>query len=292
MGLKPVELDGRDRAEVEPVDVHGVQQRPAKLRLVRDGRADQRRADAVEHLLFGALHHGHEGEHIFFLRNRGIGCLAVNDRGQQIVAAFFLDQPALIPVFGAVIRHTRGLEVRVDRGGDGTGHAGNREGRKSGVRVIGRQRLDRSQTFRQGVGDFAAVPADPDSRAADAAPAAVDENAVEHQAEVLFPLVHAVVAEQDLGETRPVRLHPRVAPIALDRRAAAKDQTARAAVENGGADVAFTRVYRYCFARNAGLKKGFCHPVGRPGLLRPGFQHEPDLQRNDRQPERVNAGRI
>src|SRR5213078_842336 len=54
-GAEPVELDGRDRAEVEPVDVHGVQQRPAKLRLVRDGRADQRRADAVEHLLFGAL---------------------------------------------------------------------------------------------------------------------------------------------------------------------------------------------------------------------------------------------
>ena len=48
--LQPVELDGGDRADVEPVDVDGVGQLRLPLLVLGDRRADQRRADLREHL--------------------------------------------------------------------------------------------------------------------------------------------------------------------------------------------------------------------------------------------------
>ena len=43
---------------------------------------------------------------------------------------------------------------------------------------------------------------------------------------------------------------------------------------------------------NPRLEERLGHPVRRPGLLRPRLEHEPDLHRDNRQPERVHARRI
>ncbi len=81
-----------------------------------------------------------------------------------------------------------------------------------------------------GLGDLLGVPRRPDARAVDAAAAAVDEDAVDHDVEVLLPLIDLVVAEEDLAEAGAVRLHARVALVLLDGGGAAEDQAARAAV--------------------------------------------------------------
>ena len=74
-------------------------------------------------------------------------------------------------------------------------------------------------------------------------------------------LIDLIVAEQDLGEARPVRLDARIAAVAIDGRRAAEDQAAVAAVEHGGADIAFARIDRNRLARNAGLEERFA-PCG------------------------------
>ena len=129
----------------------------------------------------------------------------------------------------------------------------------------------------------------PDAGAVDAAAAAVDEDAVGHDVEVLLPLIDLVVAEEDLAEAGAVRLHARVALVLLDGRGAAEDQAARAVLQHRGADVAEAGVDGDGLLRNAGLDERAGHAIGRPRLLRAGLEHEADLHRNDRQPERVNA---
>src|SRR5678815_4571126 len=63
--LEPVQLDRRDRPDVQPVDVHRVDQRPLELRVAGHGAGDQRRADLFQHLFLRAFHDGREGEHVF-----------------------------------------------------------------------------------------------------------------------------------------------------------------------------------------------------------------------------------
>src|SRR5713101_602996 len=53
--LQPVQLRGRHRPEVEPIDVHGVDETAAKRGVAGDGAAHQRRADRVQHLRLRAL---------------------------------------------------------------------------------------------------------------------------------------------------------------------------------------------------------------------------------------------
>ena len=83
-----------------------------------------------------------------------------------------------------------------------------------------------------------------------------------------------------------------VAAIAIDRRRAAEDERALAVIEHGRPDVAAAGINRDRFARDARLKERFGHAVRRPRLLRAGLEHEPDLHRDDRQPERMHAGRV
>ena len=64
------------------------------------------------------------------------------------------------------------------------------------------------------------------------------KHAVDHDVEVLLPVIDLVVAEQDLAEAGAVRLHARVALVLLDRGGAAEDQAARAVLQHGRADVA------------------------------------------------------
>src|SRR4051794_32559725 len=61
MRLQPVELDRRDRSDVQPVDVRRVDQRSLELLVFRYRRANQRRPNLFKHLLLGALDDGAEG---------------------------------------------------------------------------------------------------------------------------------------------------------------------------------------------------------------------------------------
>src|SRR6202790_1315557 len=85
--LEPVELDGRNRTEIQSIDVNRVHQCAAELGPARDRAAHERRADPFEHLRFGAVHDRDEREHVFLLGDRGLRRVAVNDGRQQIFGA-------------------------------------------------------------------------------------------------------------------------------------------------------------------------------------------------------------
>src|SRR5262245_20999712 len=136
------------------------------------------------------------------------------------------------------------------------------------------------------------MPADPDSRTADAASSAVGVHAVKDQIEVSLPVVDAVVSQNDLGEAWAVGLHPGIAPVAVDGRRAPKNKVAFAAVEHGCTHVSFSRINGDRLAGNSGLKESRGHAIGGPWLLRSGLKDQSDLKRDDGQPESVHSGRI
>src|SRR5437870_13388146 len=102
------------------------------------------------------------------------------------------------------LRDARCLHVDVNRLRNGIGHAWNREGGKGGVRMIGWERAHRREPLGHRVGDFARVPACPDARAVDAPATAVGEHAVDHQVEMLLPLIDLLVTEQNLRDSGTV----------------------------------------------------------------------------------------
>src|SRR5439155_10637192 len=91
MGLQPVQLDRRHGTEIQAVDVNGVEETPPELRVARDGAAYQRGPDRLQHLRLGALYDRREGKHVFFLRDRGVWRVAVDDGRQQVVGSPLLD---------------------------------------------------------------------------------------------------------------------------------------------------------------------------------------------------------
>src|SRR5688572_17400215 len=125
-----------------------------------------------------------------------------------------------------------------------------------------------------------------------AAPAAVQEHAVDHDIEIALPLIHLIVPEQNLRKARTMRLNARITTIALHCGAAAEDQAASAMLEHGRADVGLPRIHGDGRTRNPCLEERFRHAERGPRLLWAWLEHEPNLQRDDRQPERVHARRI
>src|SRR5688500_2116218 len=116
--------------------------------------------------------------------------------------------------------------------------------------MLGRQRPYGREPLRECVGDLARVTAGPDPRAVDAAPAAVDEHAVDHHVEVLLPPIDLVVAKQDLRKAGAMCLHAGIPAIPIDRRLAAEDEAAREVLEDRGAAIRLSWIYRDGFARN------------------------------------------
>src|SRR5262245_22606609 len=94
------------------------------------------------------------------------------------------------------------------------------------------------QPSRDRVCNLTRVATCPNAGAIDAAAAAVDENALHHHVEIILPVVHLVVAEKDLGKSRPVSLHAWIAAVSIDSGRSAEDQTAIAAIQHGRADIA------------------------------------------------------
>ena len=88
---------------------------------LRDHRADQRRADALEHFRLRALNDRREREHVLLLGDRRFRRRRVNDRRPQVAGPLLLDQPRAV-LFGDV-RHARRLQVLLDLLPHGGAHA-------------------------------------------------------------------------------------------------------------------------------------------------------------------------
>ena len=292
MGLQPVQLDRRHGTEIQAVDVNGVDETPPELRVARDGAAYQRGPDRLQHLRLGALHDRREGKHVFFLRDRGVWRVAVDDGRQQVVGSPFLDDARDVSMLRGDIDHAGRLKIGVDRLRDGVRRARHGERGQARFGVVWRQGAHTGELVGQGLGDFARVPTRPNSGAVDTAPSAVQENAVDHHVQELFPPIDLIVPQQDLREPGTVRLHRRVAAVPLNRRRAAEDEIPAAALQHRRADIASAGVHRNRLARNARLSEGFGHPIRRPRFLRPRLQHKADLQRDDRQPQCMHARRV
>src|SRR5205807_2351652 len=97
---------------------------------------------------------------------------------------------------------------------------------------------DRTQPLRQRGSDLLRVTRGPNAGAVDASAAAVEEHAIYHHVDVLFPIVDNIVAKQDLRESWTMRLHFRIAAITLDRRSAAEDHATFGEANHFRADIA------------------------------------------------------
>src|SRR5205814_179287 len=106
---------------------------------------------------------------------------------------------------------------------------------------------------------------------------------------MLLPVIYFVIAEDDLAETRTVDLDARIAFVTFDRFGAAENLGALTATDHFGAHLTRAGIDADRLARHAGSEERRRHPIRRPGLLRTRFEHQPDLQRNHRHPERVHA---
>ncbi len=71
--LEPVELDGRDGADVQTVDVGRLHQLLAPSLVAGDGTANERLAYPLDHLSLWAFHNSDVGEHVFGLGNLALG---------------------------------------------------------------------------------------------------------------------------------------------------------------------------------------------------------------------------
>src|SRR5215471_6836440 len=95
----------------------------------------------------------------------------------------------------------------------------------------------------------------PHARRVDTTSSAVDKDAFDDQVEILFPIVHHVVAEQDFAKTRPVDLDARIAFIAFDGFCATEDFGALHAIDHFSAHFSSARVNADGLAWDAGLKE-------------------------------------
>ena len=63
--LQPIELDRRDRTQVQAIDVCSVYEPALEVPVARDGGPHKSRSDPIQHLVLRAADHAHEGEHEF-----------------------------------------------------------------------------------------------------------------------------------------------------------------------------------------------------------------------------------
>ena len=143
-----------------------------------------------------------------FLAIAASGDVAVHDGRQQVLGAPILDDARTSRWRRSRRRRPALCRSASMAGGDRGGRAGNGERGQARFGIVRRQGTHARQPLSHRVG-ISRVAARPDARAVDAPAAAVGEHAVDHHVEVLLPVIHLVVAEQNLGEAGAVRLHAR-----------------------------------------------------------------------------------
>ena len=214
----------------------------------------------------------------------------MNHRRTHIPAVFFFDEArseSSRHVLGATLREPR-LNLSPNR----PCRAGHGEGGEAGLRVFGRLGSNRSQTLGQRHGDFAGVARGPDAGAVDTAASAVSKHALHHHVEVLLPLVHHIIAEQDLAEPGPVDLHAPIAFVAFDTGGSPENHAAICVPDHFGADIAESGINRDRLSWHPRLEEGRRHAVWCPGLLRAGLQHQAHLHRDHGEPQGMHAGGV
>src|SRR5690349_11435720 len=122
----------------------------------------------------------------------------------EVGVTLVLDQAVAIPVFCRNVRHTGFLQAVLDDSIDPDRLLGDGECCERGFRIVQRLWSNRPQPFGQSLGDLSRVSGCPDSGAAYAASAAVDQHAVYHEVEIAAPIVYDVIADQNLAESRAV----------------------------------------------------------------------------------------
>ena len=170
--------------------------------------------------------------------------------------------------------------------------AGHGEGSEAGLRVGRILHLVPANTFGKRLGNFLRVARCPDAGAVDAASATVLVNAISHKVEVVLPLIHDIVAQQNLAVARTVHLHLLVATVLLHGLGTAKDHDTTAARHCLGTHVTPTGINAHALPWHAGLCESRKHAVGCPRLLWTWLKHETDLHGNHRHPQRMNTRRI
>ena len=133
---------------------------------------------------------------------------------------------------------------------------------------------------------------DPNTGAVDATASAVESDAGDEDVEILLPVIHLVVTDENLAVAGPVDLDAGVARVLVDRGLAAEQHRSVAGLEHGCADIACAGVDGEGLRRYARLDHGLGHAIGRPRLLRAGLEDEADLHRDDGHPKRMHAGRV
>src|SRR5690606_14166120 len=142
---------------------------------------------------------------------------------------------------------------------NGLGLSGDGKRRQTGGRILGRLDIDLPQPFRESLRDLARVARSPDTGTVDPTTTALQAVAVHHHVDVAFLVIHHVIAEEDLAETRSVDLHAGIPVVTLSRFGAPEDLHALAAIDDLGAHVGAARVDADRLARHARLEERCRH---------------------------------
>src|SRR6266850_2448025 len=111
--LKPIELNGWNGADVQTVDVGGVDEFPLKLRVLGDDAADERGANPPEHFFLRTADHTHKREHELGVCQCRLGRVAMNHRWPDVAATLFFHQTR--PEASRRVLNARFLQARLNR---------------------------------------------------------------------------------------------------------------------------------------------------------------------------------
>ena len=188
--------------------------------------------DLIQHLLLRAADDRDEREHVFEVGGRRIGALAMDHGRAEPGRPVPPDEPRPAAQRGGHLAGAAPGDAVLDVPVDGPRNARDGKRRQRALRVVGRPRGDRRETLGERRRDVLRMAGGPYAGTGNAAPSAVLEHTVGQHLEVVFPVVHHVVAEQDLGETGSVDADGRVASVTLHGGAAPEDEAARGALHD------------------------------------------------------------
>ena len=120
----------------------------------------------------------------------------------------------------------------------------------------------------------------PNPGAVYASAATVLVNAVDHQVDVIFPLIDQIVPKKNLAVARTVHLHVGVARVMLNCLGATENHDATTAVHDLGPHFATAGIDADALPGNAGLRESRRHAVRCPRFLRARLENESDLHRD------------
>ena len=206
----------------------------------------------------------------------------MHDGWTDVVATLLGYQSPVGLIFGRHLFDTSLFQRIVDIGRNRARLPFHRERSQRRLRVFRRQRRNRPQSRGYCLGNRSCMSRCPDTRAIDAPPPTIRQYAVNHQVDIVLPVINLVLTNQNFAESWPMNLYPRIRGVLLNRGGSAEDQAACGVVQHRSTDLAQAGIERNRLTRDARLKERLRHPPRSPRLLRARLEHQPNLQRNDR----------